>query len=150
MTKMESLIAPQSILYPLEAKNRSEAFEAMIRTMVQDGKLPPDLRDLTLEALECRESRLTTAIGDHIALPHASVNGLPNVVTCVAGTRDGIDCQAPDDKLTRIFFLVLIPADQYSTHLRAIAGVTRFFRQDGIVDKILEAETRDQFRQCFI
>ncbi len=150
MTKMESLIAPHSILYPLEAKNRTEAFEAMIHALVENGKLPPDLREPTLNALEARESRLTTAIGNHIALPHASVAGLPDVVTCAAGTRKGIDCQAPDKVPTRIFFLVLIPADQYSTHLRAIAGVTRFFRQEGIVEKILEAETSDQFKQCFI
>jgi PTS system fructose-specific IIC component len=103
MKNMESLIAPQSILFPLDTDDRSTAFEAMVEALVKDGKLPPDLRDLTLDALENRESRLTTAIGNHIALPHASVAGLPGVVTCVAGTTRGIDCQAPDKQPTRIF-----------------------------------------------
>jgi mannitol/fructose-specific phosphotransferase system IIA component (Ntr-type) len=150
MKNMESLIAPQSILFPLDTDDRSTAFEAMVEALVKDGKLPPDLRDLTLDALENRESRLTTAIGNHIALPHASVAGLPGVVTCVAGTTRGIDCQAPDKQPTRIFYMVLIPSDQYSTHLRAIAGVTRFFRQEGIVDNILQAENLDQFKRCFL
>jgi len=147
---MESLIAPQCLLYPLKAPSREQAFNHMLDELIRQGTLPQDLRAETLAALETRESRLTTAIGNRIALPHATISGIPSVITMAAGSPDGIEFDASDQQPVHILFMVLIPSDQYSTHLRAIAGVTRFFRQDGIVERLVSAADPEEFRQCFL
>lgn len=121
-------IRPRLILPTLAARDRSSAFRELVSALVARGLIPTDLEETVLTSLEAREKKLTTAIGHGIALPHASIPRLPEAVTALGRTVGGIEAEAPDGAPVHLFYLVLVPAEEYALHLRTVAAVTRFFR----------------------
>ncbi|MEM6821714.1 MAG: PTS sugar transporter subunit IIA [Verrucomicrobiota bacterium] len=145
----EDLVTPQAVVFSLQASSREECFKEMIEFLISEKLLPADLRKDVLTALEARESQLTTAIGKELALPHASVKGLPSVVRLIARSSDGIDCDAPDKDLVKFFYLSLIPDTDYSTHLRTIAAVSKFFHEPDCMRRIKSSTTAKELLDAF-
>jgi nitrogen PTS system EIIA component len=147
---METIdIRPRTILGNLQAKDRHEAFLEIIRHLIEVKLLPQDQQDPVLSALELREQKLTTAIGNSFALPHASIPRLPYTLTALARSREGIDCQAPDGKPVRLFYLVLVPSEEYAVHLRTVAAVTRFFRDPKVFERLHACQNDKELMAVF-
>jgi len=142
-------IRPRTILGNLQAKDRHEAFLEIVNHLVAMKLLPQDQQEPVLAALELREQKLTTAIGNGLALPHAAIPRLPFSLTALARSQEGIDCQAPDGKPVRLFYLVLVPSEEYAIHLRTVAAVTRFFRDPTVFDRLHAAKTDKEFQTVF-
>lgn len=132
-------IRPLTILSPLQATDRPGVFQESVLHLVETGLLPADQKEDVLNLLEARELKLSTAIGNSIALPHAAVPKLPASITALAFSPVGIAADAPDGLPVRLFYFLLIPAEDYALHLRTVAAVTRFFRTASIFEKLRAA-----------
>lgn len=142
-------IRPKTILGNLRATDRHAAFIEIVRHLVDLKLLPQDQQDPVLSALELREQKLTTAIGNSLALPHASIPRLPSSLTALARSTTGIDCQAPDGKPVHLFYLVLVPSEEYAIHLRTVAAVTRFFRDPAIFSRLHACQDEKELLATF-
>lgn len=134
-----NLIVPQSAIFELTAQDRARAFAEICRHLAEVSLIPQDFTELVLQALEQREAKLSTAVGRHLAIPHASIRGLPKVARLIARSSSGIDADAPDGLPVHFFYVSLIPEDDYSTHLRTIAALSAFFRSPGVLDQLRSA-----------
>jgi mannitol/fructose-specific phosphotransferase system IIA component (Ntr-type) len=92
---------------------------------------------------------MTTAMGGGFAIPHATIPKLKQLATLFARCPAGVDCQAMDGKPVKLFFLILVPADQAQVHLQTLAAVAKFFNRRGIKNKILEAKEAAEILQLF-
>jgi mannitol/fructose-specific phosphotransferase system IIA component (Ntr-type) len=142
-------IRPRTILSPLMAAHRHDAFLEIIDHLVRENLLPADQREIVLQSLEARERKLTTAIGNGLALPHASIAKLPGALTALAVSPQGIAADAPDGQPVRLFYVLLVPAEDYALHLRTVAAVTRFFRTPGIFERLHAAQGKDALLALF-
>ena len=124
----------------LEAKNRHQAHLKMLQHLTEKGVMPKDLLVLAEKALQAREDKMTTAMGGGFAIPHATIPKLGKLVTLFARCPAGVDCAAMDGKPVKMFFLILVPADQAQAHLQTLATVAKFFNRKGVKTKILEAK----------
>lgn len=152
-TDSPNLITPDSIIYSLAATSRAGAFQEMIDHLVEKQVIPAELRPEILEALETRESKMSTAIGRELAIPHAAIHDLPAVVKLLARSEQGITTgieNGPQDGLpVKYFYLSLIPDDDYSTHLRTIASISSFFRDDANLDRLKAASSPQELTEIF-
>ena len=103
------------------------------RDMVSD-------REDTLRALVRREERQSTAIGHGVAIPHAGCRELDEPLIAIALAPGGVDFDAPDEEPIRIFFLLLSPPGQSSTHIKLLARIARLMRLSEAREALLEAE----------
>lgn len=142
-------IRPRTVLSPLQARDRAAAFQEIVQHLTATTLLPSDQREPVLEFLEARERKLSTAIGNGLALPHASIPKLPTAITALAVSPAGIEAGAPDDQPVRLFYCLLVPAEDYAQHLRTVAAVTRFFRTPGIFERLHAAPTPDALLALF-
>ncbi len=148
-TDTQSLIEPDNILFTLEATTREEAFAEMIQHLIDQKLIPRELQQEVLDALEAREQKMSTAIGRELAIPHAAIHDLPTVVRLFARSPNGIKSSASDGLPVRYFYLSLIPDDDYSTHLRTIASISSFFREDSNLDKLKAATSLSELLAAF-
>ncbi len=79
-------------------------------------------------AVWAREEALSTGIGNGVALPHARIEGLKAPVIVAGISYNGIDFDAPDDKLADIIFLMLTPKDDPGAQLEIASDIARLFR----------------------
>ena len=137
---ISDLIQEDNLMAHLEAKDRAQAHLKMLEYLVEKGGMAKEFLLPSQKALQVREEKMTTAMGGGFAIPHATVPKLKKLVTLFARCPAGVDCSAMDAKPVKLFFLILVPADQAQTHLQTLATVAKFFNRRGVKTKILEAK----------
>ena len=146
---ISELIPEKNLMAQLEAEDRPKAYRKMLEHLAAKGVIPKDLLPSAEKALQVREEKMTTAMGGGFAIPHATIPKLKQLATLFARCPGGVDCQAMDGKPVKLFFLILVPADQAQVHLQTLATVAKFFNRRGIKTKILEAKEPAEILQLF-
>jgi len=91
------------------------------------------------EVLLDRERLSSTGIGDGVAIPHGKLAGLPGLVAAFGVSREGLDFDAIDGKPTHLFFALLAPENSAGVHLKALARISRLFKNPAFRKAIVEA-----------
>ena len=82
-------------------------------------------------------------IGEGVAIPHGKIAGLDRLVATFARSRSGVDFESIDGQPTQLFFLLVVPEQSGGQHLKALARISRFFRDASFRGKLLEAADLD-------
>jgi PTS system nitrogen regulatory IIA component len=90
-----------------------------------------------------REKLGSTGFGAGTAIPHGKIDGLPRVFGYFARLSHPIDFKAIDGLPVDLVFLLLSPADAGADHLKALATVSRAFRDRQILAKLRGARSKD-------
>jgi PTS system nitrogen regulatory IIA component len=105
------------------------------------AKAHPSLSGQKLaETLLEREKLGSTGIGDGVAIPHGKLAGLPGLLAAFGRKRSGIDFAAIDGKPTHLFFVLFAPDNSAGLHLKALARISRLFKQPQFRQAILAAD----------
>jgi PTS system nitrogen regulatory IIA component len=97
-----------------------------------------------LHVLREREALQSTGIGEGVAIPHGKVGGLDRLVAAFARSTKGVDFDSIDGQPTQLLFLLVVPEQSGGQHLKALARISRFFRDASFREKLLAAEDLDQ------
>jgi len=92
------------------------------------------------ETLLEREKLGSTGIGEGVAIPHGKLPGLPGLLAAFGRKRAGVDFAAIDGKPTHLFFVLFAPDNSAGLHLKALARISRLFKQPQFRQAILNAE----------
>ncbi len=101
-----------------------------------------------LQVLIEREGLQSTGIGEGVAIPHGKMPGLEHLVASFARSMEGVDFDSIDGQPTQLFFLLVVPEHSGGQHLKALARISRFFRDETFRQKLSEAESRDEIFRC--
>ena len=101
-------------------------------------------RDQLLQVLRERESLQSTGIGEGVAIPHGKIAGLDRLVATFARSTAGVDFESIDGQPTQLFFLLVVPEQSGGQHLKALARISRFFRDASFREKLLGAGDLDE------
>lgn len=92
--------------------------------------------DLIVEALMAREALGPTGVGHGVALPHARLEGLEEVVGAFVLLDKPIDFSSVDRQPVDIAFALFAPEAAGVEHLKALALVSRTLRETSICNKL--------------
>lgn len=135
---VSSLLKPELVQVPLEARTRRSVLESLIEVAGRTWQVwaPADV----LQAVLAREEVLSTGFDNGVAIPHPRVP-LPDAygesLVAVGITSTGIPFGAPKRMLTDVFFLVLCRDSR--THLLVLARLGRILQLPGFVDNLRAA-----------
>ena len=101
-------------------------------------------RDALLTVLREREALQSTGIGEGVAIPHGKIAGLTRLVATFARSTAGVDFESIDGQPTQLFFLLVVPEQSGGQHLKALARISRFFRDASFREKLLAAQGLDE------
>ncbi|MDJ0825913.1 MAG: PTS sugar transporter subunit IIA [Rhodobacter sp.] len=90
----------------------------------------------TVEALLERESLGPTGVGKGIALPHARLSGLAEVVGVFMRVEKPLEFDAVDRQPVDLIFALFAPSETGVDHLKALALVSRTLRDPAICTKL--------------
>lgn len=91
---------------------------------------------LVVEALMAREALGPTGVGHGVALPHARLDGIDNVMGAFVLLDKPIDFDAVDRQPVDIAFALFAPEEAGVEHLKALALVSRTLRDQTICTKL--------------
>jgi nitrogen PTS system EIIA component len=96
-----------------------------------------------LDALSEREQAGSTGIGHGVAAPHARLEGLDRMRAVFVRLETPIAFDAVDDQPVDLLLALISPTDSKSEHLRALARVSRIFRQATLREQLRQAHSAD-------
>lgn len=138
---LSQYLEPDLVVVDLEADGVDDAIGAMVLRLHETGRIqnPAAIRQAVLD----REASHTTALGNSVALPHATVRGIDRAHMVVAIAPDGVAFGPDPDRgpLERLFFMLLSPIDEAATHIKLLARIVRLVRRRDFVDALLEAHS---------
>ena len=140
--KITEIISEQSISAELASTEKKRAL-AELSTLLAQGSRGVRADDI-LEVLTARERVATTGIGEGVAIPHGKVPGLPGLVASFGRSTAGVDFRAIDGRPTHLFFTLFAPENSAGAHLKALARISRIFKNPSFRDAILKAASADE------
>jgi PTS system nitrogen regulatory IIA component len=90
-----------------------------------------------------RESLGSTGVGRGVAVPHARLAGLDRMRAVLVRLDKPVAFDAVDGQPVDLLFVLLAPEQSESQHLRALARVSRLFRQSEVREQLRQARTPD-------
>jgi PTS system nitrogen regulatory IIA component len=140
--KIMEILVKDAVILDLESDSKSEVLAEMARAL---AKTVPGLdAERLLQVLIEREGLQSTGIGEGVAIPHGKMSGLDSLVASFARSRKGLDFDSIDGQPTQLFFLLVVPEHSGGQHLKALARISRFFRDPTFRNRLADAEERDE------
>lgn len=131
---------PESRIVPnLKSSSKNDVIRELLDVLAGEGLVEDP--DAAFSALLAREKTLTTGIGDGVALPHAKIPGVENIVAAIGVKRDGVDFDSMDGKPVNIVALILSPESKPRPHIQFMATISKFLADSETRNKILDART---------
>src|SRR3546814_2483422 len=97
---------------------------------------------MVAEALLEREKLGSTGFGGGVAIPHAKIPGLQKMCGVVVLLDPAVPFDAVDETPVDIVFALLSPIDSGAEHLKTLARVSRYLRDERQVARLVGAKSR--------
>lgn len=131
--ELSSILKPQAVKAVGTMSSKKRLFQDL-------GEVAAGVYGLTasdaIEALQERESLGPTGVGNGVALPHARLPGLTEVVGAFLRLDKPLDFEAVDRQPVDLIFALFAPLDSGVDHLKALALVSRTLRDGTICAKL--------------
>lgn len=146
MGKIADLLKDQDVLIDLDVPDKDTLFELASQSLANGCAVSAE--DI-LAALTRRERLGPTALGQEVALPHASVEGLDGIHVRYARLKQPcfFDGAGGMPVVHALFLIVPMPANQ--AHLDMLAEVARLFSQPDFQKALRRAGSPAEIRQAF-
>ncbi|MFK7752585.1 MAG: PTS sugar transporter subunit IIA [Sedimentitalea sp.] len=131
--ELASILKPEAVKVFSAASSKKRLFQEIGDVAAGVYGLEPGS---TVEALLERESLGPTGVGHGVALPHARIAGLNDVVGIFVMLEKPIDFGAVDRQPVDIAFALFAPEEAGVEHLKALALVSRTLRESALCTKL--------------
>lgn len=122
----------------------AELAVALSDRLRETAEISCDAREIQKKVLE-RERSGSTGVGDGVAIPHARLEEITFPVGAFLRlSGEGVDFDAVDNSPCNLIFMILAPESSHADHLRALAQVSRAFRQKTLREKLLKAQSEQE------
>lgn len=146
---LANMLSLGRIIPELKATERWHAIPEIVDFLVAGGGVSQEDRDRVLEALRQREETMSTGIGFGIAIPHASLDCVGEVVTCFARSAAGVEFDSLDNELVHFVVLFIVPKDQFQAHLRTLAAIAKFLNDRSVREELSKANDAEAIMAVF-
>jgi PTS system nitrogen regulatory IIA component len=137
--KVMDILARDAVILDLGVQTKRKVLAEMANAL---AKVEPQIEaDRLLEVLLEREALQSTGIGEGVAIPHGKMVGLDRLIASFARSHEGVDFEAIDGQPTHHFFLLVVPEHSGGQYLKALARISRFFRDPTFRQRLSEVES---------
>ena len=136
--KIDEILKKESVIADLVGTNKLEVIKEMTACLKQNNIIKDD--QALFATLMEREKLGSTGIGENVAIPHGKSDELTQIITVFARSLGGVDFESLDQKPVHFVCMVIAPAHSTGQHLKALARISRLFKNQALREGILKAE----------
>jgi len=145
-------VRPELIVSELSARDKTEVIRELAAHLAAHAGVPaPQVagqpqapraidKDVVAKLLLERERLASTAIGEGVATPHGKLDAVGRLVACVGRAPQGVDFDSMDGRPTHLFFVLVAPENSTGVHLKALARISRLFKDPGFRTRLMQAK----------
>jgi nitrogen PTS system EIIA component len=137
--RIADFLSPQAVVADMQSRTKPEVLRELSATLAKAHKSLSE--DRLVAVLQEREKLGSTGIGEGVAIPHGKLAGMDSLQAAFCVSRQGVDFESIDGKPTHLFFALVAPENSAGVHLKALARISRLFKNPRFRAAILEAPT---------
>jgi Ca2+-transporting ATPase len=126
--------------------------EDVIREMV--GKITAHKKNITanliIEKLLEREKLTTTGIGNGVAIPHARIDSVKEMLFFCGVSKAGVAFNSLDNKPVHLFFLFITPTSETASHLKILSRISLITKNNELVKRLIESKTDQELYETLV
>ena len=145
--RLTEILREDIIRVNLDATNKWEAIQELVDLLISAHELRLIDRNEVIESVFTRERSLSTGLEHGVAVPHAVVDCVEDVIAALGTSQAGIPFESHDGQPAKLVILLLIPQGAFQRHVRTLAGIARLGTnpelRNGLFDSKSSAEIMD-------
>jgi len=134
---LNEFLSEEHIKIPLQSRQK----EAVIKELIEFVVPKTSDAEMTFQAVMQREKKMTTGIGNGVAIPHCKSNTCTHFVVALGISREGIDFNAVDGKKVNFVFLLLGPEDAPNMHIKLLSRISRIMNRENNRQRLMQSAT---------
>lgn len=134
-------LAPEAVAACRSVAKKDRLFSELAAMMA--GTVPHMSAAAIEKELREREAIQSTAMGHGLAIPHATVAGLPRTFVGVMTLATPIDFVGDSDEPVDVCFCLLGPPSDRASHLRLLAAIAEAVMESDLLERMRAAETTE-------
>ena len=138
--KLSELIVQDLVEVPLRAADKWQALSMIAQVPHRAGRYGQGMIATIEQALVARERSMSTGMEHGIAIPHAAVDGLDDLLTVLALAPDGIPFEAVDKKPAQILVALIYPRHKKLMHIKTLAEIARMLARADVRQRLLQCK----------
>ncbi len=142
--KLADLLTLDQIILDLKGEACEDAIYNILDHLIEKSLLSSDLRSEIYDALREREQQISTGIGCGVAIPHAFLESIDQVIAVFARSKDGVDFESLDNAPVNFIILLLVPEKERPTHLQTLAAIAKLFSNCCVRQGLRDAQSADE------
>ncbi|MGC4252619.1 MAG: PTS sugar transporter subunit IIA [Sphingobium sp.] len=140
MVHFNDILSPKALATGLTANGKKQLFQKIAALAADAYGLDAEH---VAEALFEREKLGSTGFGGGVAIPHAKIAGLQKMYGVVVLVDPAVPFEAVDDAPVDVVFALLSPVDSGAEHLKTLARVSRYLRDEDQVTRLRGAKSAE-------
>jgi nitrogen PTS system EIIA component len=146
--KITEILTADMVVPEVEGTTKPQVLRELARPLANKRR---DLDLGTITGVLAERERLgSTAIGDGIAIPHGKMPGVTQIFGTFGRHRRGVNFESLDGRPTHLFFVLIAPEDSTSQHLKALARVSRLFKDGSFRERLMTAKDAEEIFQLIV
>jgi nitrogen PTS system EIIA component len=136
--KLVELLTEKAVIPEIRATKKNAVIRELAGCLARThgGVTEDDVVRVLLE----RERLGSTAIGEGIAIPHGKLPSVSSVIACLGRSRKGVNFDSEDGQPAHFFIVMIAPASATGEHLKALARISRVFKNREFRSRLMAAE----------
>jgi PTS system nitrogen regulatory IIA component len=136
-------ILKKELVFFSNLSKKKDNLETLIR-LIDNENLVDDAEALR-QSIFSREEIMSTGIGLGIAIPHARIKGVKNILIAIGINKEGIeDYESLDGTPVRLVFMIIASEKKHKVYLKLLSQIVKILKKNSRIDRLLKAETTDE------
>ena len=140
--KITDILKKEYIIEDLVSSDKESTLDELSSFLKDKGMIPN--KETLQSALMEREALGSTGIGENVAIPHAKISAIDQIVTVFGRSIKGIEFDSLDKKPVHFIYLVLAPMNSSGQHLKVLARISRLLKNKSLRESIISATEANQ------
>jgi PTS system nitrogen regulatory IIA component len=146
--KISDILKKEHVIKELNSCDKKNVLDELSSFLEAEGEITN--KESLLAALIEREKLGSTGIGENVAIPHAKISEIDKIITVFGRSKNGVEFESLDQKPVNFIFLVIAPENSTSQHLKALARISRLFKNPSLRESVLRTNEADQIYSILV
>ncbi|MGC8657822.1 MAG: PTS sugar transporter subunit IIA [Desulfomonilaceae bacterium] len=140
--RISDFLRSDCVIASMQSSSKDDALLELL-TPILNVNPQLDKKEIFQIILE-REKLGSTGLGGGVAIPHGKFEGMEKLTASFGRSQKGIDFSSMDNKPAYLFFMLIAPKNCAGDHLKALARISRIFKDPLLTNNLKNAEDSEQ------
>lgn len=139
---LEKMLVKECINLDLKGKTKNEIIDELVDILYSNKRISD--REIFKNEILKREAQSSTGLEEGIAIPHGKSNVVIKPTVVFGLSKNGVDYEALDGEVSKLFFMIAAPADATDSHIETLSQLTTILLDDDIRERLLKVKDKEE------